>query len=218
VAFAISGYGYIGVGAYAGTLYSDFYEYNPEADSWTQKADYPGNGQDACSGFGLKDRGYIGGGSNQQTWFSDFWEWEQATDVWTALEDFPGSPRAFGTGLEILNKGYMGMGESSSYYHDWWEYTPDTTIGTSIVSADENNSFDFPNLLVNESIVIRYEIQHPSQLLIRNMNGTTVYSCSLPKAQQTVTIPSTDFETGIYFYEVRNYSGIIAAGQVVMLR
>ncbi|MEP7127413.1 MAG: kelch repeat-containing protein, partial [Chitinophagales bacterium] len=218
VAFAVSGYGYIGVGSFAATLYSDFYEYNPESEIWMQKADYPGNGQDACSGFGLKDKGYIGGGSNQQTWFSDFWEWDQLTDVWTAKEDFPGPPRAFGTGLDILTKGYMGMGEAVGYYHDWWEYTPDSTFGTGTVAAVQNDYFIIPALIMNEPIIIQYQMQQPSQLILTNLTGTISHCYSILKGNNKLILPMHDFESGVYCYTVRNFNATIASGKIVVMK
>lgn len=218
VAFAISGYGYIGVGAFAGTLYDDFYEYNPESELWTQKADYPGNGQDACSGFGLHDKGYIGGGSNQQAWFSDFWEWDQLTDTWTPKEDFPGPPRAFGTGLEILSKGYMGMGEGTGYYHDWWEYSPDSTFGTGSHTVLGDDDFALSAVMEEASTVIHYQVQQPSQLMLFNLKGSVCYAGNLVPGKNQLTLQAQYFTGGIYCYAVTIAGKMIAAGKIVVVR
>lgn len=43
VAFALNGKGYVGTGYNGRTYLKDFWEYDPEANSWTQIADYPGD-------------------------------------------------------------------------------------------------------------------------------------------------------------------------------
>ena len=131
VAFSIGEYGYIGCGAFAGTIYTDFYEYQPQADLWVQRANYPGTGGDAAAGFALEARGFIGTGSTQGSYPVDFYEWNQYTDTWLAKANFPAAGRAFGTGFSILDKGYMGLGESTMYFNDWWEYTPDSLFAST---------------------------------------------------------------------------------------
>src|SRR6185312_9386439 len=43
-------------------LLSDFWEYDPSTDKWTQKADYPGRGWEYLRGFSINNKGYIGTG------------------------------------------------------------------------------------------------------------------------------------------------------------
>ena len=48
VAFAIGNKIYVGTGWNNTSYYNDFYEYDPASDTWTQKANFPG---DALSSF-----------------------------------------------------------------------------------------------------------------------------------------------------------------------
>src|SRR5262249_34689119 len=139
--------GYIGCGAYANLLYKDFYEYDWPNDMWTQKADYPGGGDDAAAGFAIGTTGYIGLGSDQVIDYNDFWSWDLVTDSWTQLDDFPGDARSYGIGFSIGDKGYFALGGTQPYYNDYWEFTPDTTVATDVASpvATANEIFPNPN-------------------------------------------------------------------------
>src|SRR4051812_39214727 len=63
--FSINGKGYTGTGAtLGGTLdANDFWEYDPIAGTWSQKADFAGAARRDAVGFSIGDRGYIGTGA-----------------------------------------------------------------------------------------------------------------------------------------------------------
>src|ERR1035437_10915125 len=54
--------GYIGMGSDNGGILNDFWEYNPLNNTWTQKANYPGLGNNGDMGFYIGSKGYICGG------------------------------------------------------------------------------------------------------------------------------------------------------------
>src|SRR5207249_1321311 len=59
--FSISSNGYIGTGVdFNVNLYKDFWEYDPSANTWTQKADFGGSGRSGAVGFSIGSKGYIG--------------------------------------------------------------------------------------------------------------------------------------------------------------
>ena len=43
-------------------LQKDFWEYDPAANTWTQKADFGGTARDGAVGFSIGSKGYIGTG------------------------------------------------------------------------------------------------------------------------------------------------------------
>ncbi len=95
-----------------------------QADSWTQKANFPGLGIDFPFSFSIGNKGYVGCGQTTQ----EFWEYNPATDTWTQKADFGGTARWVATGFSIGNKGYAGLGTDAAvaiHYQDFWEY--DTT-------------------------------------------------------------------------------------------
>ncbi|MBK7854552.1 MAG: hypothetical protein IPJ79_06250 [Bacteroidetes bacterium] len=75
--FSIGGKGYIGIGTDSYPVYNfknDFWEYDPSADSWTQKASCPGTARYTPRYFSLGSKGYVGTGWNQvNPLFNDMW-------------------------------------------------------------------------------------------------------------------------------------------------
>ena len=127
IAFSIGNNGYIGTGN-DGQYRNDFWEYDPVADSWTQKADFGGQAREFAVGFSIGSKGYIGLGDGSTTSnngnFGDFWEYDTATNNWTQKSDFAGGARTFATAFTIGGKGYVGTGAGASWYNDFWEYDP----------------------------------------------------------------------------------------------
>jgi alpha-tubulin suppressor-like RCC1 family protein len=101
-------------------------EYDPTTDTWTRKADYPGQSGASSSCFVIGNKVYAGLGSLSISpfWTNDFWEYDITTNVWTQKANFAGAGRAYATGFSIGTKGYICLGASGSYYNDVWEYDP----------------------------------------------------------------------------------------------
>jgi N-acetylneuraminic acid mutarotase len=74
VGFSIGGKGYIGTGFYFDRR-KNFLEYDPAANTWTQKADFGGTPRSQAVGFVIGNKGYIGTGSDNSGNNSDFWEY-----------------------------------------------------------------------------------------------------------------------------------------------
>lgn len=133
VSFSIDGKGYVGTG-YSNK--NDFWEYDPNTDTWTQKADFPGVGRITAAGFAIEGKGYIGMGYTSTggsiSLLKDFWEYDPTTDTWTQKADFEGSFRSGAVGFSINGKGYIGTGRGNLgvLYNDFWEYDPTTDIWT----------------------------------------------------------------------------------------
>jgi N-acetylneuraminic acid mutarotase len=134
VAFAIGNKGYVGTGAAGLSFpytphYSDFWEYDPAVNQWSQKAAFPGTARFAAVGFSIGNKGYIGTGFDAFTYFlKDFWEYDQATNQWTQRTSFTGTGRMEAAGFSIGNKGYIGTGGNymagTLLFKDFWEFDP----------------------------------------------------------------------------------------------
>lgn len=127
--FAVGDKGYVGTGWYtsvSGNIYqSDFYEYDPQKNVWTRKADYPGGAVWGAVGMAIGTKGYMGTGQNATAIKKDFYEYDPANDKWTRKADFGGDARGFGVAFGLNGKGYLGSGvQVQSYYKDFWEYNP----------------------------------------------------------------------------------------------
>jgi hypothetical protein len=130
VAFAVSNKGYVGTGTDGTTMYKDFWEFDPIANTWTQKTDFGGTTGTArkdAVGFNIGTTGYVGTGIDASGYVSDFWAYVPATDTWTVKAAFLGGARGSAVGLGVGNNGYIGTGfNGSTYYRDFWEYNPTT--------------------------------------------------------------------------------------------
>lgn len=141
-AFAINGLGYVGGGIAdsntTGTLYGDFYAYDPISNLWTSKANYSSTGNNvyrsaatACNG-----KGYLIGGRNSWSSNSSISEYDPTTDTWTLKAPFPGVPtssggRDGGAAFAAYNKVYFGTGRDDSFFErDFWEFDPSTNTWT----------------------------------------------------------------------------------------
>jgi len=150
VGFAINGKLYIGTGFNSnGFSTDDFWEFDPGTNTWTQKADFPGNPRNSAVGFSINGKGYIGTGTTGQlgSAFSDFYEYDPTTNIWTQKADFQGGPRSGAVGFSINGKGYIGTGVSSNGDGtDFWEYDPSTngwTPKASIPGGSRTNATSF---------------------------------------------------------------------------
>ena len=94
VYFSIGNKGYVGTGNSdpfdAATVLSDFWEYDPATDKWTQKADLKGTARCRAFGFALGGKGYAGGGEDRNVMKQkDCYEYDPLKNEWTAKADYP---------------------------------------------------------------------------------------------------------------------------------
>jgi N-acetylneuraminic acid mutarotase len=119
--FSLGGKCYMGTGYNASTYLSDWWEYDPATDSWTQKASHPGTGIVEAAAFTIGSFGYVVSAPLS----NDVYKYDPLTNTWTPVASFPGGTRQAAVGFSINNKGYIcsGMGLGFSY-NDLWEYDP----------------------------------------------------------------------------------------------
>lgn len=130
--FSIGNKGYIGLGTineFEVAAYGDFWEYDPAADIWVQKADFGGGARWGATGFSVGNKGFLGTGNNNfLNDVNDFWEFDPVTNVWVQKANFGGSARVQAISFSIGNKGYLGTGNRTSNAftfgpaNDFWAY------------------------------------------------------------------------------------------------
>jgi N-acetylneuraminic acid mutarotase len=108
-----------------------------EAQSWEQKADYPGDGRHHPVTFAIDSIGYLLTGSTDvDNVTDDFYQYDPVTDSWSALPNFSGPARSFSYGAASGGKAYMGFGATTTtYLNDLWEYDPVTDNWTELTSC-----------------------------------------------------------------------------------
>jgi N-acetylneuraminic acid mutarotase len=97
-AFAINGKGYLGLGSNDGAPtiqeLNDWWVYDPVADKWTQKNNFPGEKREGAAGFVVDSKGYVVSGSHYANghgnWGQKVWQYDPVADSWTQKADFPG--------------------------------------------------------------------------------------------------------------------------------
>ena len=128
VGFSIGGKGYVGTGdslGHVGGGYNDFWEYDPIADTWTKKANFPGAARYDAVGFAINGKGYIGTGWTN-TVVNDFWEYTPATNTWVQKANYGGGQVSQAVGFSIGNYGYIGTGYPSNTNFYAYNQTNDT--------------------------------------------------------------------------------------------
>jgi hypothetical protein len=112
--FAVGTKGYIGGGFYNGR---NFWVYDPNDDTWTQKNDHPvlsysNSGEEDVGGitFSINDKGYITG-----TNFYGLWEYDPSTDTWSNKLYVDA---VNGQAFAISGKGYIFNTHGELYEYD----------------------------------------------------------------------------------------------------
>jgi hypothetical protein len=131
--------------------------------TWTQKADFPGEGRYRAACFSIGTKGYIGAAVLDSDFpYNDLWEWDQTTNLWTRKADYPGKSADYVASLSIGSKGYIGFGldnPSSSRVNEFWEFDPVANTWTQKASipietiAVGFNTFSIGNKGYFESIL-----------------------------------------------------------------
>lgn len=142
VGFSIKGKGYICGGMDAGgTDCKDLWQYNPSTNTWTQKADMPGQARRELSVFVVDTFAYVGHGRNviSSDIFFSFNRYDACTNTWSAIADCP-VQRYTSTGFSIDSLGYVGCGilPGVARYKDFYEYNPRTDKWRQVAGLPSN--------------------------------------------------------------------------------
>lgn len=112
------------------------------AQTFEQKADFPGGGRFGAVRFVIDDEVYVGlGEAGAGNYPIDFYRYDGSSGQWTPIADFPGGGREFGIGYANNGKGYVGLGSSfiganTTVFEDFWQYDPQTNSWTQLGNFD----------------------------------------------------------------------------------
>jgi gliding motility-associated-like protein len=128
VAYNIANKGYLGTGdcqCFSVGL-KDVGEYDPIADTWTQKANFGGGFRKYAVGFSIGNYGYTGTGVDSSgNYMNDLWKFDPILNTWTQMASPGPTGRAQAVGFAVGGKGYIGTGLSvNSCFNDLLEYDP----------------------------------------------------------------------------------------------
>ncbi|QEC66909.1 T9SS type A sorting domain-containing protein [Panacibacter ginsenosidivorans] len=110
VGFAIGSSGYLGTGYWTDTWgemethYKDFWEYDPETNNWTPKADFGGGERRNAVGFSINNLGFMGMGIGG---FQDWWKYTPvAVTSVPAITSFSPTSGPIGTTVTITGTNF----------------------------------------------------------------------------------------------------------------
>lgn len=113
--FSLNGKGYYGIGnggAATGPYFSDFYEYDPNSNNWSQKANFPGSSRYGVIGVATANYGYVGfgGDENVPAFYNEWYQYDPLLDVWNFKQSYPSFGRTYPSTFIINNKIYITWG------------------------------------------------------------------------------------------------------------
>ncbi len=119
-AFVVNNKAYVG-GGYNGTAKRDLYEYDPVANTWTKKADFPEtSGIYRVQGFAIGTKGYVGAGV-VSSGTKRFWEYDVTANSWREIASYPANSGADAVATTMNGKGYV-----YTWGFGLYEYDPST--------------------------------------------------------------------------------------------
>lgn len=134
--------GYISCGTVSSAAGKKTYAYDPTANTWTAKADYPGSPVRGGVTFTMNNKGYCGlAGLNFTVYTDTFYAYDAASGTWgAAIATFPGAARGYGVAASYGNKAYIGAGwtytsgPGETFYRDWYRVM-DTAASPTFIPA-----------------------------------------------------------------------------------
>jgi hypothetical protein len=204
---------YFGMGKDDSFFQNDWWEYNPIANTWLQKANFPGSGRTGAFAFTLNNMPFAGMGSDG-SYNNDTWWYNSTTNTWNYTTSFSGSPRRGAACFSIGNVGYMGTGKSGGGSKQDF-YKLDIDVG---IQETENNTMlkVYPNPVVGNDFTIQYQKSF-SILTLRlfSMDGRLIKTQEITSPSQT--IDRTGISEGIYFIELYDKQHLLATKKIVLL-
>lgn len=145
--YVVGGYQYNGSPDWDKGL-RDTWEYNPDANSWAQKANLPPfMNRLKATGFSIGDKGYIVNGESYYgtyTTTKDLIQYDPVADQWQVKAPFPGSPRVSTAVFVIDGKAYAGGGGVyNGSFKDFYKYNPTTNSWSRIPDSPVTTSGGF---------------------------------------------------------------------------
>ncbi|MDB5119040.1 MAG: type sorting protein [Sphingobacteriales bacterium] len=133
--FSIGRKGYYATGGQGdqSNFYGDeFFEYDPAANVWTRKANFPGEPRRRAIGFSVENKAYIGLGylydvsDASLTYYTDLWEYTPKSDCWTRKTDVPLTGNDISEGISgvVFGLGKYGYFKSGGSSQDFWQFNP----------------------------------------------------------------------------------------------
>lgn len=131
--FLADDHAYVGGGSNNGAFVYDFWEFEPETETWTGKLDLDEEDdydlvRIGATTFSLNGMGYLTTGSNGSNQTST-WEYLPTLDSWEEKTAFEGTSRQDAVGFTVAGRCYIATGSNGSLrFDDIWEFQPNEEL------------------------------------------------------------------------------------------
>lgn len=110
---------------------ANMYQYNPKANTWQKKNDFPGTLRQGAVGFTIGGKGYVYGGNDGYQPTKDVWEYTPETDSWIRKENVVSEAHSWFSVFVLDGKAYIVGGsryynpfDSSESTREVWQFQP----------------------------------------------------------------------------------------------
>jgi N-acetylneuraminic acid mutarotase len=144
VAGTINGKGYVGLGCNVDedVNYKSFWEYNPVADAWTAKADFPNDSTTDAAFFVYHSELYVVGGVKlpQVSLAKQFQKYTPVTGVWTSVGVFDGGAIAGAVAGGNDTVAFIGTGFDGGLFTrtDFWKFPGAPVVNPNAIGGPQN--------------------------------------------------------------------------------
>jgi N-acetylneuraminic acid mutarotase len=236
ICFVLNNKAYITTGTppgewYGDTTYftNDLWEYEPQSDSWTQRACFPGLEKTQSTGFSLGSYGYIftgfiftgflGDSSKGIIYDRSVWEYNQPADTWTYVDTLEGSARQGARGFVTNNHCYLTPGWFMDFpLNDSWEFsTPYTTIKEPLPNDGEASVY--PNPFRDYFMISGMDRKASYEVFLYDLKGVRVcYTTTNSGGSKSLRIPTPSFPEGCYLLRVVAPDGTAVLSKKIIKR
>lgn len=161
IAATVNGKAYVGLGFDLSlSLYNsaaflkDFWCYDPQTNTWVQKADFPSIHTNACASFVFNNCIYAGFGFDGNGFSHELWKYNPDQNSWVKLNGFPGPQRVGGVFCTNGEHVYFGTGYNTFSQADWWEYFPATDSWKQLRRMPDNGRENAVSLSINNRFFV----------------------------------------------------------------
>jgi len=116
---------YYGTGETLGSVYSEWWEYNPATNTWARQSDFPGTKRLRACSFAISPYAFVGSGQDDLSatnTFSDFWRYDVTSDSWLQIAGMP-SARTGASAFSYIDEGFVVNGDGTNG-KELWKYDP----------------------------------------------------------------------------------------------
>ena len=196
--FSIGNKGYLVNGYIAGGAI-DCWEFDPSANTWTQKADVGTQGRSDGCAFSIGEYGYVCCGYINSMSSNDLWEYDADANTWIQRSSLPGSTRVNPIAFSIGTNGYVFGGSDPGFVAlaDMYEYTPDSTLISSVNSFESRDEWSFYPNPATDKVFLSIRNSGINSVRVFDESGTEMINVMTDKKNLSLDVSA--LSPGIYF-------------------